>query len=68
MFFYDKKIFVTFSDGLSGTFDVSPYIKSDFFMQLNDDTYFKKVGLFFGGISWENGQDLGPDTIAADLQ
>ena len=47
---------------------MSPYIKSDFFMQLNDDAYFKKVGLFFGGISWENGQDLGPDTIAADLQ
>lgn len=37
-------------------------------MQLNDDVYFKKVGLFLGGISWENGQDLGPDTIAADLQ
>lgn len=64
----NKKLLVTFSDRISGIFDVTPYIKSDFFMQLNDDSYFKKVGLFFGGISWENGQDLGPDTIALELQ
>jgi hypothetical protein len=63
-----KKINVVFSDGLSGVFDVSPYIKSDFFKRLEDEDYFKQVRLFFTGIGWPDGQDLGPDTIAAELQ
>lgn len=64
----NKKVAVVFADGKSGVFDVSPYIKSDFFKQLNDDNYFKQVRLFFTGIGWPEGQDLGPDTIAHDLQ
>ena len=64
----DKKIAVVFADGKSGIFDVAPYIKSDFFQRLNDDNYFKQVHLFFTGIGWPEGQDLGPDTIAAELQ
>lgn len=63
-----KKIAVVFADGKSGVFDVAPYIKSDFFQRLNDESYFKQVGLFFTGIGWPDGQDLGPDTIAAELQ
>jgi len=64
----DKKLAITFADGLCGVFDVNPYIRSDFFLQLNDEDYFKKVGIFFGGVSWPDGQDLGPDTIATELQ
>jgi hypothetical protein len=64
----NKKVAVVFADGKSGIFDVAPYIRSDFFKRLNDDTYFKQVHLFFTGIAWPEGQDLGPDTIAADLQ
>jgi hypothetical protein len=63
-----KKITVVFSNGLSGVFDVSPYLKSDFFKRLEDEDYFKQVRLFFTGIGWPEGQDLGPDTIAAELQ
>lgn len=63
-----KKVAVVFSDGMSGVFDVTPYIRSDFFKRLEDDAYFKQVRLFFTGIGWPEGQDLGPDTIAADLQ
>jgi hypothetical protein len=63
-----KKVSVVFSDGISGVFDVLPYIRSDFFKQLEDDGYFRQVRLFFTGIGWPNGQDLGPDTIEADLQ
>ena len=64
----DKKVAVVFSDGKSGIFDVAPYIKSEFFQPLNDENYFKQVRLFFTGIGWPEGQDLGPDTIAAELQ
>ena len=49
-------------------FDVAPYFRSDFFKRLEDDVYFKQVRLFFTGIGWPDGQDLGPDTIEADLQ
>jgi len=63
-----KKVAVVFSDGASGVFDVAPYMRSDFFKRLEDDAYFKQVRIFFGGIGWPEGQDLGPDTIEADLQ
>ena len=42
-----KKVSVVFSDGVSGIFDVAPYIRSDFFNRLQDDNYFKQVRLFF---------------------
>lgn len=63
-----KKVAVVFSDGISGIFGVSPYIRSEFFKRLEDDSYFKQVRLFFSGIGWPDGQDLGPDTIEAELQ
>ena len=63
-----RKVAVVFSDGISGIFDVAPYIRSEFFKRLDDDSYFKQVRLFFSGIGWPDGQDLGPDTIETDLQ
>lgn len=43
-------------------------MRSDFFKRLEDDAYFRQVRVFFIGIGWPDGQDLGPDTIEADLQ
>jgi Protein of unknown function (DUF2442) len=63
-----KKVAVVFSDGQSGVFDVTPYIRGEVFRRLEDEEYFKQVRLFFSGIGWPDGQDLGPDTIEADLQ
>ena len=63
----NKKVAVVFADGKSGIFDVAPYIKSDFFQRLNDDDYFRQISLFFTGIGWPEGQNIGPDTIAAEL-
>ena len=62
-----KKVEIIFSDGVTGIFDVTPYIRSDFFKRLEDDDYFRQVRLFFSGIGWPEGQDLGPDTIEAEL-
>ena len=59
---------VVLQDGRCGVFDVTPYMNSGFFTQLKDESYFAKVGLFFAGVGWPDGQDLGPDTIAANLQ
>lgn len=63
-----KKVEVVFSDGVCGVFDVTPYIRSNFFKRLEDKDYFNQVCLFFNGIGWPEGQDLGPDTIEAELQ
>ncbi len=63
----DGKVFVEMADGRSGEFDVKPYMGSEFFRALKDETYFNQVRLVFSGIGWPNGQDLGPDTIALEL-
>lgn len=59
---------IELQDGRCGEFDVNPYMNSDFFAPLKNEAYFNKVGLFFAGIGWPDGQDLGPDTVAAHLK
>lgn len=61
------RVYVEMADGRRGFFDVTPYMRSEFFAELANDAYFRQVRVFFGGIGWPNGQDLGPDTIAAEL-
>lgn len=64
-----RKVSVVFSDGVSGSFDVTPYVaRSEFFRRLEDDDYFRQVRVFFTGIGWPEGHDLGPDTIMAGLE
>ena len=64
----DGVLQVRFADGSEGCFDVKPFMVSDYFYALNDPDYFSKVGLFFSGVGWPDGQDLGPDTIFAHLK
>ena len=61
-------LYVELTDGQSGEFDMTPYMESAFFSALKNDDYFKQVKLFFQGIGWPDGQDIGPDTIAAGLK
>lgn len=59
---------IELQDGRCGEFDVNPYMNSEFFSPLKNETYFQKVCLFFSGVGWPDGQDLGPDTIVAGLK
>lgn len=59
---------VELADGRRGEFDVRPFMVSDFFRELQDEAYFNQVRIFFGGVGWPNGQDLGPDTISEELR
>lgn len=63
----EGRVIVEMADGRRGLFDVRPYMRSEFFRELESETYFRQVRIFFSGIGWPNGQDLGPDTVAADL-
>jgi hypothetical protein len=58
---------IVLSDGSSGTFDIKPYCASDYFKELLHDDYFRQVSIFFRGIGWPHGQDIGPDTIVEEL-
>ena len=40
---------VEMQDGRCGEFDVNPFMGSDFFARLKDETYFQRVSLFFAG-------------------
>lgn len=63
----DGRLFIEMADGHCGEFDVKPYMNSAFFSELKDENYFRQARLFFRGIGWPNGQDLGPDTLEAKL-
>lgn len=61
-------VLIEMADGRRGEFDVRPFMASDFFRELENEAYFGQVRVFFHGIGWPNGQDLGPDTLAAELR
>ena len=63
----DGKVSVEMADGRCGEFDVRPYMGSEFFRALEAPDYFQQVRIVFRGIGWPEGQDIGPDTIAAEL-
>lgn len=63
----DNKIYVEFSSGESGIFDMSPYLKSSFFLELHNKEYFRRAHLEFGVITWPNGQDISPATIRLEI-
>lgn len=55
-------------DGRVGLFDVSPYLKSEAFIELMNDDNFVKIhnGKYF--IEWDCGADLSSDTIESEWQ
>ena len=62
------KINVLTSSGISGVFDVKPYLKGSAFKELNNRSYFCLVRPAHHGIMWPNEQDISSDTIIYDIQ
>ena len=62
------KLYVELSNGISGYFDLTPYLDKGVFTQLKNIDYLKKVKPDTFGICWPNGQDLSADTIEYELQ
>lgn len=59
----DRELRITFKDGKTCIFDVSPYIKGDWYGRLADPTYFNMVSIDGYTVVWPDGQDLDPDEI-----
>ncbi|TLU87357.1 MAG: DUF2442 domain-containing protein [Chlorobium sp.] len=64
----DFLIEIVTSSGVSGTFDVKPYLRGSAFKELQDETYFRRVRPAHHGIMWPNEQDFSSDTIVWDIQ
>ena len=58
---------VVFDEGLTGIFNVKPYLKYEAFQLLQKISEFKKIsnGGYF--VEWECGADLSADTIEAKM-
>lgn len=56
------------SSGISGVFDVKPYLGGSVFKELADESYFRLVRPAHHGIMWPNEQDFSSDTIIYDIQ
>jgi len=59
----DYKIEILTESGVSGIFDVKPYLNGSAFRELRDETYFQLVRPAHRGIMWPNEQDFSSDTI-----
>jgi len=64
----DYKLILTFTNGETKIFDVTPYLDKGFFKQLKDKSYFKSVKPFMDSIQWQNGQDFCPDMLYLDSE
>jgi hypothetical protein len=64
----DYKIDIITSSGISGVFNVAPYLKGSAFQELKNPDYFRLVKPAHRGIRWPNGQDFSSDTIIFDIQ
>ncbi|MDZ7851740.1 MAG: DUF2442 domain-containing protein [Halomonas sp.] len=64
----DHLLYVELENGQKGFFDMTPYLDHGIFRELIDESYFKRVGILFGAITWPNGQDIAPETLLAELK
>ena len=64
----NHKLRISVKDGRTGLFDVTPYLKSEAFVELKDEENFVKIhnGKYF--IEWDCGADLSADTIESEWQ
>jgi hypothetical protein len=64
----DYCIEIVTSSGISGIFDVKPYLDGGAFQELRNTSYFSLVRPAHHGITWPNEQDFSSDTIIYDIQ
>ena len=62
------RIDIVTSSGISGIFDVKPYLRGGAFHELLDESYFRQVRPAHHGITWPHEQDFSSDTIIWDIR
>jgi len=64
----DHVLQIETKDGMSGIFDMKPYLSLEAFIPLRDPSYFKAVKSRGYYIEWQCGADLSADTIEARMK
>lgn len=59
----DYKISIEFDNGEKKIFDVTPYIKGNWYGRLRDKNYFNRVAIDGFTVVWPDGQDICPDEL-----
>ncbi len=59
----DYKLFLVYETEEKRVFDVSPYIRGDWYGKLRDASYFKSVHISGNTVEWAGGQDLAPHEL-----
>lgn len=47
---------------------MSSFLELPGMQALANPTYFARVGMFLGAVTWPDGEDISPDTLAAALK
>lgn len=64
----DFRLEVEFQDGRRGVFDLKPHLAHRGLSALREPQYFARVATLFGAVTWPSGEDISPETLAAELQ
>lgn len=64
----DFKLQVELTDGQQGYFDMTPHLALPGFSALRDPAYFNRVAILYGAATWPDGEDIAPETLAAELK
>ncbi len=64
----DFKLRVELVDGRNGVFDLRPHLGRPGLQALKDPDYFSRVQILYGAATWPDGEDIAPETLAAELQ
>lgn len=64
----DFKLHVELLDGRCGTVDLMPHLRLPGFSGLRDPGYFSRVQVLYGAATWPDGEDIAPETLAAEMK
>lgn len=62
----DRRIRVSFENGVGGTFDCSPYFKDKYWACLANPAFFRQVRVDCGTLCWPNDIDIDPEEVWDD--
>lgn len=60
---HDNKLLLTYEGEEPRVFDVTPYIKGNWYGELRDEKIFRSVRVDYNTAVWCNGQDLAPHEL-----
>lgn len=63
----DFRLEVHLADGRRGIVDLKPHLASPGMAALKSPAYFERAAILYGAVTWPDGEDIAPDTLAAEL-